>query len=415
MNKVIKNLWGIRLWKLRGIEKKEILLKILICIICVATIGFLGAILALLVAFSGGILFYSPFILIFTCLLIIFIIIKVFGLLKPKLFKILIYSFLGISVLTIGGYEINKAYNNSFSKVNEQGVDLNLYKPFTENNKLAILEEESTLQINDELPRIDGATAFYPLYAAFAQAVYPARNYNLYAGKSDTPEIREEVVCSTTPYAYNRLINGEVDIIFVFEPSEQQIQEAKSKGVELKLTPIGKEAFVFFVNSRNKVDNLSTEQIQDIYAGKITNWKELGGKNNKIRAFQRPENSGSQTMLQKLMEGKELMAPLQEDVVAGMGGIIDQTASYRNYKNAIGYSFLFFATEMIENNEIKLLKVDGVKPDKNTISSGDYPLAPEFYAVTAGSNNPNVDKFIEWMLSPQGQYLVDKTGYTPVR
>lgn len=394
---------------------KEIFLKILICIICIATFGFIGFVLALIVAFAGGMLFYSPFIIIFTCVLIVFIIIKVFDLLKPKMFKILIFSFIGISMLTIGAYEINKAYNNSFSKVNEQGVDLNLYKPFTENNKLAILEEKSTLKLNDDLPRLDGATAFYPLYAAFAQAVYPEGNYDLYAGKSDTPQIREEVTCTTTPYAYTRLIHGDVDLIFAFAPSEKQLLEAKNMGVELKLTPIGKEAFVFFVNSRNKVDNLSTSQIQGIYAGKITNWNELGGKNNKIRAFQRPENSGSQTMLQSLMEGKELMTPPQEDVVAGMGGIIDQTASYRNYKNAIGYSFLYFATEMIQNNEIKLLKVDGVKPDKNTISSGDYPLAPEFYAVTTGSNNPNIDKFIEWILSPQGQYLVEKTGYTPIR
>lgn len=185
---------------------------------------------------------------------------------------------------------------------------------------------------------------------------------------------------------------------------------AKSRGVELKLTPIGKEAFVFFVNSRNTVNGLTTAQIQDIYSGKITNWKELGGKNAKIRAFQRPENSGSQTMLQKLMKDKNLMTPPREDVVSGMGGIIERTASYRNYKNAIGYSFLFFATEMIKNNEIKLLEVDGIKPDRDTIASGKYPLASDFYAVTANSDNPNVDRFIEWILSEQGQYLVEKTG-----
>lgn len=79
------------------------------------------------------------------------------------------------------------------------------------------------------------------------------------------------------------------------------------------------------------------------------------------------------------------------------------------------YSFLFFASEMIQNNEIKLLEVDGVKPDKNTIASGEYPLSAEFYAITAGSNNPNIDRFIEWILSPQGQYLVEKTGYTSIK
>jgi phosphate transport system substrate-binding protein len=119
-------------------------------------------------------------------------------------------------------------------------------------------------------------------------------------------------------------------------------------------------------------------------------------------------------MLQKLMEGRDLMTPPEEDVAAGMGDIIRQTASYRNYKNAIGYSFLFFATQMVQNNEIKLLKVDGVLPGRSTIANGEYPLAAEFYAVTADSGNPNIERFIEWILSAQGQYLVEKTGYTPI-
>ena len=394
---------------------KDIIIKILICMVCVATFAFLGLFGAIFAGLSGGVLFYSPFIMIFTGILIIFFILKMFELLKPKMLKNLFLSFLGICVLAVGAYELNMAYHNSFSRVNDQGVDLYLYKPFAQNTKVARLDQESSLKINDELPRLDGATALYPLYAAFAQAVYPEGDYDIYAGNSEWPESRGEVVCSTTADAYTRLINGEADIIFVARPSVQQMLEAQKKGVELKLTPIGKEAFVFFVNSRNEVDNLSTTQIQDIYSGKINNWNELGGKNAKIRAFQRPENSGSQTMLQKLMEGKNLMIPPKEDVVSGMGGIIEQTASYRNYKNAIGYSFLFFATEMIQNNEIKLLKVDGVKPDRDTISSEEYPLSSEFYAITAGSDNTNIDRFLEWILSPQGQYLVEKTGYTAVQ
>lgn len=394
---------------------KDIIVKILACIVSAAILAFLGLVAAIIIGLSGGALFYSPFIMVFTGILIVFIILNVFKLIKPKLLKILFFSFLGICVLTIGGYEINRAYHNSFSEVNDQGVNLYLYKPFAENTKAVKLEQESSLKIEDNLPRLDGATALYPLYSAFAQAVYPEGDYEVYAGKGEEGKTRGEVACSTTPDAYIRLINGETDIIFVAGPSEQQISEAKSRGVELKLTPIGKEAFVFFVNSRNTVNGLTTAQIQDIYSGKITNWQELGGKNAKIRAFQRPENSGSQTMLQKLMKDKNLMTPPKEDVVSGMGGIIERTASYRNYKNAIGYSFLFFATEMIKNNEIKLLEIDGIKPDRDTIASGKYPLASDFYAVTANSDNPNVDRFIEWILSEQGQYLVEKTGYTSIK
>lgn len=392
---------------------QHILVKILITIVSAVFLAAVGLFLAFITAFSGGSLFYSPLIMICAGILIVFVILKVFQFVKPKLFKILFLSFLGLCVLSVGVYEAGNAYRNSFAQVNDQGVDLTLYQPFAENTKAVKLEEASTLKLDSNLPRLDGATALYPLYAAFAQAVYPSGEYDIYAMKEGSSSLGE-VVCTTTADAYSRLMNGETDIIFVARPSQQQLAEAKSKGLTLKLTPIGKEAFVFFVNSRNAINGLSTAQIQDIYAGKITNWREVGGKNAAIRAFQRPENSGSQTMLQKLMEGKELMTPPKENVASGMGDIINQTSSYRNYQNAIGYSFLFFATEMIQNNEIKLLEVDGIKPEKSTIASGEYPLSAELYAITAGSDNPNIDRFIEWILSPQGQYLVDKTGYTSI-
>ncbi|WP_318153460.1 PstS family phosphate ABC transporter substrate-binding protein [Paenibacillus vietnamensis] len=209
--------------------------------------------------------------------------------------------------------------------------------------------------------------------------------------------------------------DNDADIICAAQPSKQQLQDAERAGVELKMTPIGREAFVFFVHADNPVTGLTKQLIQDIYSGTVTNWKQAGGNNAKIRAFQRPENSGSQTMLQKLMEGRTLMTPPQKDVAAGMGGIIQQTADYRNYPNAIGYSFLFFATEMVGNGEIRLLEVDGVKPDRASIRSGAYPLSAKFYAVTAGTTNPNAEAFIDWILSGEGQRIVELTGYTPIK
>ncbi|MNL84308.1 hypothetical protein D3C87_2122410 [compost metagenome] len=70
---------------------------------------------------------------------------------------------------------------------------------------------------------------------------------------------------------------------------------------------------------------------------------------------------------------------------------------------------------MNQSGEIALLAIDGVKPDKESIRSGQYPLATEFYAVTAGSNNPNIQPFLDWMQSAQGQELVEKTGYTSLK
>ena len=193
--------------------------------------------------------------------------------------------------------------------------------------------------------------------------------------------------------------------------------------MELHLTPIGREAFVFFVNSDNPVTGLTVEEIQGIYTGEITNWKELGGKNQKIRPYQRAENSGSQSALLRLMAGLPLLEPEKEDRIGGMGGIITEVASYRNHKNAIGFSFRFYSIEMVENDQIRLLALNGVEPTKETIRSGEYPISSNFYAVTASpigtpapeETNEDLRKLIDWILSDQGQQLIEQTGYVGVK
>ena len=379
--------------------------KILLCIVLALIIGFVGFLATIFTAFAGGDKYYVSLVIVITCAAIVFVTMGVIGTMRPKRLLTALLIFVGICSVVTVGYSINKRYQSSLPTINEQGVNLREYMPFVENTKAVALDEEASLKLEENLPILDGATALYPLYSAFVQAVYPQKAYDLYDS---------EVMCNKTSEAYKNLMQGRVDIVFAARPSKQQIEEAKSLGIELQLTPIGREAFVFFVNYKNEVNGLTTAQIQDIYSGKVKNWRTLGGRNEDIRAFQRPENSGSQTMLQKIMEGKELIAPPKENISTGMGGIIARTADYKNYRNAIGYSFLFFATEMVKNHQIKLLEVDGVYPNRNTIRNNEYPLATEFYAVTAGSRNPNVRAFIEWVLSPQGQHLIEKTGYTPL-
>ena len=208
-------------------------------------------------------------------------------------------------------------------------------------------------------------------------------------------------------------------MIFAAAPSQAQLDDAEAAGMELHLTPIGSEAFVFFVNSKNPVTGLTVEEIQGIYSGRITNWKEVGGKNQRIRPFQRAENSGSQSALRRLMEGLPLLEPEEEDRIGGMGGIITEVARYRNHRNAIGFSFRYYATEMVSNDQIRLLALNGVEPTRETIRDGSYPISSYFYAVTAApmgqsapeDTNAVLRAFLDWILSEQGQSLVDRTGY----
>lgn len=325
---------------------------------------------------------------------------------KPK-GKRIAAGIIAFCLLVGASFSVPHYYKQSFAEVDGE-VNLEEYKPFTGSDRLARLDAPASFKIERDMPELDGATALYPLYAAFTEAVYPKGDYPSY------DPVYSDVVSTTTREAYDRLLAGKTDIIFVAGPSIGHQKTAEARGIELEMTPIGREAFVFFVNSRNAVDGLSSNEIKDIYSGEITNWSAVGGKNDDIRAFQRPVDSGSQTTFIKFMGDAPIEEPETEEMISGMGGIISEVSSYRNYKNAIGYTFRFFSTEMVRNDEIKLLAIDGVEPSIDTIRSDEYPLSAEFYAVTAGSDNPNVQPFIDWILSEEGQELVERTGFVAV-
>lgn len=346
----------------------------------------------------------------------------VLALLLPRRWRKGVALCLAAVTIGCGAYCAFGLWRSSVPTVDDRDLLLWQYEPFSEGTKAVNLEEQSTLRFHrEDLLRLDGATALYPVYAGFVQAVYPQGEYPLY--DNNTSEGYGSVTCSGTVNAYERLITGRTDLIFAAAPSQEQLEMARRAAKELHLTPIGREAFVFFVNSRNPVEGLTVEQIQGIYTGQITNWNQVGGKNQPIRPFQRLENSGSQSALLRLMDGLPLIEPEKEDRVGGMGGIIQQVASYRNYKNSIGFSFRFYASEMAANDQIRLLALDGVSPTKESIRDGSYPISDSFFAITAApigapdprESNPKLNAFLDWILSEQGQQIVEDSGYVSIR
>lgn len=361
-----------------------------------------GVLIGALYVWFGGLPFLLPLLLVLYVSVGAVLVVTLFNKRKHK--KTVYRIIMGAIVLSLVP-AIPGIYDKSRPVVRDGYVDTSSYSPFHELSQVVTLKEPSTLKIEDHLPVIDGATALYPVYSAFARAVYPEKEYYQH---------NSEVMSNRTGEAYENLINGRADIIFVLAPSEQQLAKAERLGKELKLTAIGKEAFVFFVNDKNPVQSLAEDEIKGIYTGDITNWKEVGGKNKDIRAFQRPQDSGSQTALQHFMGDVPIVDPPVEDIASLMGTIIDQVSDYKNYSNAMGYTFRYYSAEMTNNNSIRLLAVDGVEPTKESIRSGEYPITNELYAVTASSDNPHVDAFIDWILSKQGQEIVEKTGYVSI-
>ena len=318
-----------------------------------------------------------------------------------------------VVALCVGAYFLVSSLYEK--KLNQNGdVNNNSSQDNTQDTSKNGEEEISSepLYTLDNYPKVDASLATQPLTNAFIKKFV---GENVDVSKLDY---------TNTHPGYVRLINDEVDLIVVTEPSKEELELAKQKGVELEVIPVVKEGFVFYVNSNNKVDSLTKDQIQGIYSGEITNWKEVGGEDMEIKPFQRPTNSGSQTgMLSLVMKDKKLMDPLKENLVDTMAQIINFVSSYENGKNSIGYSYYYYATTMYEGidkeiaSNIKLIGIDGVKPNAKTIQNGSYPYTTAYYIVInkADDENSQSRKLANLMLSKRGQQVAKNAGYVPVK
>ena len=257
-------------------------------------------------------------------------------------------------------------------------------------------------------PRVDGSTANMPMMAQIRSS---------YTGESLT-EAENNTEVSTTDYAWRNLLDGKADLLLVYEPSSETKKIIDSSSVKLKITPIGVDALVFIVNEQNKVKNLTTKEIQDIYSGKITNWKELGGDDQVIEAYQRVLNSGSQTLfLNLVMKDVTPVDAPNKYRIEGMDGLIETLASYNNSGNAIGYSVFYYAKKMYSVPGLELISVDGIMPSDETIGDGKYPFLNQYYLVIREDTKEDSEtmKLYNYILSDKGKEDIKKAGYIPVK
>ena len=317
------------------------------------------------------------------------------------------------------------AYMHGFSS-----TDFSDYMVYSDPSKLVTLDHQPALIIENEkdMPILDGAEACYPLYAAFAKAVYKDIDAIEKDRLNEPGENRyngEIVTFTNSIYGFDRLVlknedptiyGSGIDMFFGARPSASQLEFAKEHGVELEITPIGREAFVFFVEEDNPVTDLTSDQIKAIYHGDITNWSELGGKDQEILAFQRPQNSGSQTMMEYFMGDLFLKEPKTYEKVDAMSGVIHEVAQYANEKGAMGYTFRYFLEELNQEQGVKMLSIDGVYPSVENIENGSYPLTTNVCLITRkNESNPCVQKMIDFILSDDGQRIIRETGYAGAR
>lgn len=378
----------------------KIILTVIVALLC----PFVSIFLMLILLLSG---FWE--ITVVASMLILPLVIPLIWVKKRKRYA-LIYLVFVLCVIVLGGTQVGiNAYNDAITINVTPNINVYEYLPFDQDSKIVKVDSK-TLNFDgvpkDQLPIIDGATAAFPVYSAFIHAVYP-----------ETTEIYDGVFeYNNTVGGYELLAEKKTDLFFGAAPSKEQIAYAEQNGTTFAYTQMGYEAFVFFVHKDNPIESLTLEQIKGIYSGEITNWKEVGGKNEKIVPFQRNEGSGSQSMLIRLMGDTPIIEPDKQTMVGAMGGIIEKVADYKNRSTSIGFSFRYYVEGIIKNPDIKLIAIDGVAPTKENIRNGTYPIIAPVYAVTyEGNPKENVQKLIDWILSDEGQYIIEQTGYVGLR
>lgn len=308
---------------------------------------------------------------------------------------------IGLVILFFAGLDIaiyqlfiKRVISHHSPGMQKMSVEVSDYVPFSGSENIYSVRGE--VELEGDLPTIDGAAALLPIYAGFVESIYPEDSV-IFNGESY--DDASAMHYTNTRGAYKDIVDGKADLIICVAPSEEQLAYAAQNGVELEMVEIGKDAFVFIVNSDNPVSDISVEQIRGIYSGEITNWKELGGPNVPIAAMRRNEGSGSQSALENLMGGTPIVA--------------DYTALFGS---PIGFSFRYYVTGMLAEGGVKMLSVNGVEPDIENIASGAYPVTSSIYAVyRKGETNANVYKAVDFMLSKDGQDIVEKSGYVPVK
>jgi len=243
---------------------------------------------------------------------------------------------------------------------------------------------------------IKGSTTVLPIAQAGAEAFMkknPGVNVSISAGGSG--DGIKALIDKTTDIA-----NSSRDL------KPEEITLAKSKGVKPVANKVAIDAIVPIVHSSNPISDLSVEQLSLIYQGKIKNWKEVGGENRQIVMISRDTSSGTyETWEQKILHGAKVSPRAQ---LQASNGAIVQAVSKNKF--AIGYIGIGYL-----NKSVKALKVNGVEAGVQTAKSGVYPVARPLFMFTDGEGKVQVAKFIKFILSPEGQKIVTKAGFVPIK
>jgi len=233
------------------------------------------------------------------------------------------------------------------------------------------------------------------------------------------PEVRLSVTGGGSGTGLAALINGTVDIANASRQIKpEEVTEAQSKGIDPVEHVIARDAIAVIVNPENPVSQLSLQQISDIYSGKITNWKEVGGQDRPIVRLSRETNSGThvyflETVLRLGDKENKTLFSTDTLLLPSSEGIINEV---RQNPNAIGYDGLGYVPRDLKMIAIARQPGEGyILPSIATVNDNSYPIARDLYMYTAGQPQGAVAAYLDWISSDEAQAIVAKLGFVPVK
>lgn len=258
-------------------------------------------------------------------------------------------------------------------------------------------------------PQLDSSTARKDMVASI---------YNDLVIQGDM--VGNQPLCSKTHDAICNLIDGKVDVVFALLPTEVEKKYMLEKKVDIKARCYAYDALMILGNSENPVKNLTSDQLRDIYRKKITNWKEVGGNDEKISVYVRDSQSGSQRMFESLVWAGQKDVPDFQDgsytdmEISEMGEIINMV---EQDVNAIGYSFLTFVDgEFGNSQDLKSFAIDGIIPSDDNIANESYPFITTAWMLIRENEPANspAQWLFDWFVGENAKkYITNHTSSIP--
>jgi phosphate transport system substrate-binding protein len=233
------------------------------------------------------------------------------------------------------------------------------------------------------------------------------------------PDVEISVTGGGSGTGIAALINGTVDIANASRQIKtEEIQQAKKNGVNPVEYVVARDAIAIIVNPQNPVTQLTIQQLSDIYSGKISNWKEVGGENRVIVRLSRETNSGTHVFFlenvirmgdpknKTLFSTDTLLLPSSEGI----------TAETRDNPNVIGYDGLGYVTP-----DVKVIAVGRdssgpyILPSAASVNTGQYPIARDLYMYTNGEPKGAEQEYLNWIMTAEAQAIVTQLGFVPLK